>query len=108
MRRANAARCLALSAVPGVNIIEEVAGGLACGLDLLDRLVAEAQTAEQASARAIVIKSIKQELNRPAGDLQAEVIRGHIFERMRLVKNRHLIIRQDARARAADGQIAEE
>ncbi len=86
---------------------EETLGCLADDLRLCRRVLG-GNEGEQAAAAAWAEQLVEQVLDGAAADLQAEVIGGHVLQRVRLVEDDDLVVGQQVRSLAAQGEVAEE
>ncbi len=68
----------------------------------------EVVNTQKALLRPLVVQPRQREIDPEVGKLQAQVLAGDRFEGVRLVEDRHGVLGQKPKARAPQGQVADE
>src|SRR5208337_781786 len=91
---------LTLTQVPPCRLLEEIVGGHAGMLDQVHGLLKPVKR-QQALAAAVVVQARQRDIDPDVRDLQPHVLAGHGLERVRLVKNCHVVLGKHPEARSA-------
>ncbi len=105
-RPRTAAIVLGLTGGPDADAGEETLTGMADNLRLRQGVFGRNER-QQAAPRPLAEQLVQQILDGAAADPQAEMVRRHVFQRVRFVEDDDFIVRQQVRPLTAQGQIAE-